>query len=131
MQSSKALLMCFVMLNVLAVISVALLTIQVWVKILCVLLVIYIAAKIIKQYVLLKAEHSISKMNCANNLKCRLEFVNGKVCQAKLISADWLFDYFAILEFQKNAKKFKAVIAKDAVSQEQFYALRLYLRSLN
>ena len=89
------------------------------------------AVKTIKQYALLKSENSIYKLRCSSNSKCEIELKNGKVFQAKLIAANWLFDYFAVFLLQNNTNKFKATIAKDSMSQEQFYALRLYLRSLN
>ena len=56
-----------------------------------------IAVNTFKQYVLLKSANSISKLNCSNKRKCRVELNNGKVYQTKLIAADWLFDYFAVL----------------------------------
>lgn len=95
------------------------------------LFIIFIAAITFKQYVLLTSANSIIKINCSSKCKCRIELNNGKVYQAKLVAADWLFDYFAVIVLQNNTKKFKATIAKDTMSQEQFYALRLYLRSLN
>ncbi len=89
------------------------------------------AVKTIKQYALLKSEDSIYKLRCSSNSKCKIELKNGKVFQAKLIAENWLFDYFAVFLLQNSTNKFKGTIAKDSMSQEQFYALRLCLRSLN
>ncbi len=94
-------------------------------------IVLMMAAKTIKQYALLSSEDSIYKLRCSSNSKCQIELKNGKVFHAKLIAANWLFDYFTVFLLQNNTNKFKATIAKDSMSQEQFYALRLYLRSLN
>lgn len=89
------------------------------------------AYKTIKQYALFKADNSIVKLNCASKNKCRIELANGKVYQATIVTANWLFNYFAILVLQTHVKKFNVTIAKDTMSQEQSYTLRLYLRSLN
>ena len=86
---------------------------------------------VIRRFALLTSNDSVLHLSCASNDRCRIELVNGKVYQTKITSADWLFNYFAVILLQSNSKKFKVIIAKDAVSQEQFYALRLYLRSLN
>jgi hypothetical protein len=92
---------------------------------------VFIGAKAVRQYALFKADTSITKFNCSSDSKCKVELKNGKEIQVKLISADCLFGYFIVLLFKNNTKKYKITIAKDTVSQEQFYALRLYLRSLN
>jgi len=131
LQPSRALFLSLGSVHFLAIVSILFLSIPVWVKIVLVFFIFVTAAITFKQYVLLKSANSISKLNCSSKRKCRVELNNGKVYQAKLIAADWLFDYFAVLVLQNNTKKFKATIAKDTMSQEQFYALRLYLRSLN
>ena len=84
-----------------------------------------------KKYIFFKSNNSIAKLSCTKNGKCRVELKNGKVFQAKIVSAEWLFNYFAVFVLENNVNKFKTTIAKDALSQEQFYSLRLYLRSLN
>ena len=95
------------------------------------LLIILIAFVVLRRFALLTSNDSVLHLSCAANDRCRIELVNGKVYQTNITSADWLFNYFAVILLQSNSKKFKVIIAKDAVSQEQFYALRLYLRSLN
>ena len=102
-----------------------------WIKVLAVLLIISIAFVVIRQFALLISNDSVLHLRCAANDRCRIGLNNGKVYQANIISADWLFNYFALILLQSNSKKFKVIISKDAVSQEQFYTLRLYLRSLN
>ena len=87
--------------------------------------------KTIKQYALLLTQTSIIKLICSSDNKCKITLKSGEEFQVKLISANCLFDYFIVFLFKNNAKKFKATIAKDTVSQEQFYALHLYLRSFN
>jgi len=90
----------------------------------------WIAVITIKRYALFNAENSVHKLSCSNDNKCKVELHNGKTYKVKVTATNWLFDYFAILTMQNKTKKFKATIAKDALSQEQFYVLRLYLRSL-
>ncbi len=89
------------------------------------------AVNLIKQYAMLSAEKSVTKLDCSSKNKCKIELKNKKVYQVRLVTTGWLFNYFAVLVLQSNVKKIKVIIAKDAVSQEQFYTLRLYLRSLN
>ena len=131
LKPSKALFLSLSALHLFAAISISLLFIAISVKLALVMILLLMAVKTIKQYVLLKTDHSIAKLNCLTNCKCRLELNNGKVYQVKIISAEWLFNYFAVLVLRNNSNKFKATIAKDTLSQEQFYALHLYLRSLN
>ncbi len=119
------------LLYLIALISILFLSLSVLFKVVLVFIVLIMAIYTIKQYALLKSENSIYKLRCSSNNKCQIELKNGKVLQAKLISAEWLFNYFAVLLLQNNTKKFKATIAKDSMSQEQLYALRLYLRSFN
>ena len=95
------------------------------------LLIISSAFVAIRRFGLLTSNDSVLHLSCTASDRCRIELNNGKVYQANITSADWLFNYFAVILLQNNSKKFKVIIAKDAVSQEQFYALRLYLRSLN
>ena len=83
------------------------------------------------RYALLKSDHSIHKLSCSSDRKCKVELQNGKVYDLKLTTAEWLLDYFLVFVMQNKTKKFKATIAKDALSQEQLYSLRLYLRSFN
>jgi hypothetical protein len=90
-----------------------------------------LAIKTIKQHILFLSANSISKINCAASRECQIEMNDGRIYQAKLISADCLFNYFAVLVLQANAKKFSVTIAKDTMSQEKFYQLNLYLRSIN
>ncbi len=131
LQPSRALFISLCSVHFLAIVSILFLSIPIFVKVALVFFVFVLATYTVNQYVLLKSEKSIYKLNCRNTRKCRVELNNGKVYQANLIAANWLFDYFAVLVLQNNTKKFKATIAKDTMSQEQFYALRLYLRSLN
>ena len=117
--------------HLLAIFSILFLSIPILIKVVLVFFIFVIAANTFNQYVLLKSAKSISKLNCSGERKCRIELNDGKVYKAKLIAANWLCDYFEVLVLQNNTKKFKSTIAKDTMSQEQFYALRLYLRSLN
>ena len=85
----------------------------------------------IKQYALLVSKDAIRLLNCSSKNKCKLELNNKHRYLTSIVSANWLFNYFAVLVLQSSTKKFNVIIAKDALSQEQFYTLRLYLRSLN
>ena len=102
----------------------------IWIKALFVSIIILMANLQIKQYVLLSSNNAIKKINCSGNDKCRVELNNELSYLAKIISADWLLNYFAVFVLQSNTKRFNLIIAKDAMSQEQFYTLSLYLRSL-
>jgi len=128
---SKTLLLSLVFLKLLAVVSVILLSIPIWIKGVVVCGIVIIALHLVKQHALLKHSHSITSLNCAHDKKCKIKFNDGNSCNAEIISAEWLFNYFAVFVFQNKKKKLNATIAKDSMSQEQFYALRLYLRSLN
>ena len=100
---------------------------------------IYTGVKAVKQHALLRSDSSIAALVCSSsslssgsdNNKCKITLNNGKEFKVNITSADCLFNYFIVLLFKNNAKTFKATIAKDTISQEQFYSLRLYLRSIN
>ena len=124
-------MLILVFLHLLAIVSILLIEIPVMLKLLSILLVIYLSVIAIRQSVLLASDSSIIKMSSTAKGKSQLELKNGAVHQANLISAQWLFEYFVVIIFKNNRRKYKTVIAKDTLSQEQFYALRLYLRSLN
>ncbi len=102
-----------------------------WIKALSIAIIISMAYFQLKQYVLLVSKDAIKYLNCSSENKCLLELNNQQRFSASIISANWLFNYFAILVLQSSTKKYNVIIAKDALSQEQFYTLRLYLRSLN
>lgn len=81
---------------------------------------------------MLKSDAAVIRVSTTSKVgQCSIELKNGKTYQASLKDADWLFEYFAVFAFTANTKAIKTIIAKDAMSQEQFYALRLYLRSFN
>lgn len=63
--------------------------------------------------------------------ECKIESKDGTLHDARIKNADWLFRYFAVIILCTNSKIYKTIIAKDTLSQEQFYTLRLYLRSIN
>lgn len=128
---SKVLLVSLSLLYLVATISILFLSLNIWIKGTCIVIVLVLAIKTIKQHILFLSTNAISKINCSANRKCRIELNNGKVYQAKLMSADCLFNYFVVFTMQASAKKFSAAIAKDTMSQEKFYQLNLYLRSLN
>ena len=117
--------------HLLAAVSILFLAISILLKAIVILLIISLGIITIKKFVLLRDDSSIVKLNCAEKGKSRLTLKNGTVMQANIVSAQWLFEYFAVLIFKSNSKTCKSIIAKDALSQEQFYTLRLYLRSLN
>jgi len=131
LKPSNAVIICLGSLHLLALIVVVLLSIAAWLKALLLILVVAMATKAIREHGLNISETSITKLSCASNSKCRIELNNGTAIQAKITNADWLFNYFAVLIIQSKQNKFNTVIAKDSLSQEQFYTLRLYLRSLN
>lgn len=86
--------------------------------------------KAIKQHALYTSDVSITNLVFTSNKKCKIKLKDGKQFQVKLLSAECLFDYFVIFQFKNNVNNYKATIAKDTISQEQFYTLRLYLRSI-
>ena len=131
LQPSKVLLITLGIFHLLASVSILLITIPILFKVILILLILLLGFVTIKQFVLLNDNCSVVKLNCADKGNTRLTLKNGSVVNANIVSAQWLFEYFVVLIFKNHSKKYKAVIAKDALSQEQFYTLRLYLRSLN
>ena len=93
-------------------------------------MVIYFGVANTKQYALLQNTNSVIKIVGASNGNCKIEFNDGKFIQAKIVSSGSLFEYFKIIVMKNNSQKITSIIAKDSISQEQFYVLRLYLRSL-
>ena len=81
---------------------------------------------------LLQNKNSILKITAVSaSNECKIETSNGTTHDARIQNADWLFRFFAVIVLSVNTKIYKTIIAKDMLSQEQFYALRLYLRSIN
>lgn len=132
MKPSWALTLSLSFLYLLAAICIALISLPIGLKVIALAVLIFVGVKAIKQHALFATDASIIKLNGFNpsNNKCKIKLKNGKKIQVNLISAECLFGYFIVLAFKDNANKYKITIAKDMVSQEQFYALRLYLRSL-
>ena len=121
-------------LHLLAAVTLIFITIPIWLKPLAITLILVFGVRTIAQYVLLKNNYAVVKISASGSEaegQCRIEINNGKVFHAHIKNAGWLFEYFAILVLKTSTKTFKTIIAKDAINQEQFYALRLYLRSLN
>jgi len=115
-----------------ALVSLMLIAIPLWGKVVAFCITFYFAVKITMQYALLKSDAAVIRVSTTSKVgQCSIELKNGKTYQASLKDADWLFEYFAVFAFTANTKAIKTIIAKDAMSQEQFYALRLYLRSFN
>lgn len=106
------------------------LAIPIWLKIIASTALVFIGINAIKRHALFKSDASIISLVCLSEGKCKIKLNNGKQLQVKLVSADILFDYFVAFSFKNNANIYKATIAKDTISQDQFYALRLYLRSI-
>ncbi len=104
-------------------------TISIWIKVILFFLVVYLGVTTIKQYALLNDNNSISKIISSGNKKCKIELNSGKIIQANITAVGSLFDYFIVIVVKNNSNKITSIIAKDSISQEQFYALRLYLRS--
>jgi hypothetical protein len=129
-KASKALLLVFAFIYLLALVSIGLISISVWLKIPLFLVVIYFGVANTKQYALLQNTNSVIKIVGASNGNCKIEFNDGKFIQAKIVSSGSLFEYFKIIVMKNNSQKITSIIAKDSISQEQFYVLRLYLRSL-
>lgn len=115
-----------------AVVTLVLITIPLWIKAVAIVSVLITGIKVIAQYSLLKTEGSIVKISASGaGDECKIETRGEITHRARLKSADCLFGYFILFVFGTNKKTFKSIIAKDAVRSEQFYALRLYLRSFN
>ena len=127
---SRALLLLFAFIYLLALISIWLISIPIILKLVLFFVVIYLGVANIKQYSLLQAANSVVRIIGASNGKCKIECNDGKFIQAKIISSGNLFGTFIIMVMKNNAQKITSIIAKDSISQEQFYALRLYLRSI-
>lgn len=121
----------FCLVYVLALVSIFLIAIPVWIKLVIFLVVIYLGIITIKKHALLNDNNSINRIICTGNDKCKIEFNSGHLIQAKIISVRSLFNYFIVMVIKDNKKNITSIIAKDSISQEQFYTLRLYLRSIN
>lgn len=125
-------MLSFGFLHLLAVVSLIFISIPIWLKVIVIALILIIGARTIAQYALLKTNNTVVKISASSEAsQCRIEINNGKIYHARIKDAGWLFEFFAILVLKTSTKTFKTIIAKDAIGQEQFYALRLYLRSLN
>ena len=116
----------------LAIVSLVLITVPAWVKAAAVLVCLAVGARLTARYALLKTRDSIVKITISDAMElCRLEMRGGAVYRAQLKDADLQFGCVALLVFGVDNKTFKAVIAKDAVDANQFYALRLYVRAFD
>ncbi len=103
-----------------------------WIEIMFAAAVILSLYYSITKYAWLTANNSIVHIAClGKEEKCEIEFKSGKKVQVKVLDAAWVANYFATLLFKSETKKYKCVISKDAISQEQLYTFRLYLRSVN
>ncbi len=132
LRPSRALFIVFSFIHIVAVSALVFISVSVWVKTITIIPIIIIGIKNIEQYALLKADNSVVKISDSSTRnQFQIETNNGKTHLAHIKYAGWLFEYFAVLVLSTNAKIFKSIIAKDAISQEQFYVLRIYLRSLN
>lgn len=132
LRPSRALLIVFSFIHLVAVSALVFISISVWVKAIAIASILIIGIKTIEQYALLTADNSVVKISASSATnQCQIEINNEKILHAHIKDAGWLFEYFAVLVLSTNTKVFKTIIAKDAISQEQFYALRLYLRSFN
>ena len=88
--------------------------------------------KTIQQFVFLKSKNSIIEISTTNAPnKCEIVKFQGIKERACVEYASWVVNYFAIIVLVVNTKFYKVIISKDVISQEQLYALRLYLRSSN
>ncbi len=132
LRPSRALFIVFSFIHLIAVSGLVFISVSIWVKAITIVPIIIIGIKNIKQYALLKADNSVVKISDSSTRnECQIEINNGKTHLAHIKDVGWLFEYFAVLVLSTNTKIYKTIIAKDAISQEQFYVLRIYLRSLN
>ena len=132
LKPSRVLFISFVFIYALAAVSLVAVSISIWIKVIAIGFVLASSVYTIKHYIFLKNKTSVVKISAASDSrKCRIEINCGKIYQAHIKNAGWIFGYFAIFVLNTNTNKYKTIIAKDVLSQEQFYALRLYLRSIN
>lgn len=132
LRPSRALFTAITFLHVIAAITIVFVSIPIGIKLVVIVLIILLGAKAIYQFVLLKDHHAVTHVSSSTvSSKCKIELKNGNTVHTSLKHAGWIFDYFVVLVFSANKNIYKTIIAKDAASQEQFYALRLYLRSTN
>lgn len=132
LRPSRALFTAITFLHAVAAITIVFVSIPVGIKLVVLVLIILLGAKAIYQFVLLSNHRAVTHISSSiASAKCKIELKNGNTIHTSLKHAGWVFDYFVVLVFSANKNIYKAIIAKDAASQEQFYALRLYLRSIN
>jgi len=142
LKPSKILAIVIVATHFLAAICVVFIAIAVWLKLILLLCIAALLKSALTQYVWLNAKNSVIKINTASSSSLTsfpssgqflIQTKANKRYQASVINAAWVFDYFAILVFkinvnERNKKVLRVVIAKDMISQEQLYALRLAIQ---
>ncbi len=132
LKPSQVLFACFAVLHVLAALCLIFISVSVWYKLFALVLVLLNGVYTIKHYILLNNSNSIVRISISVISKLhKIEFKDGTTHHVHIKNAAWLFNYFATIVFYTKSKRYKSIIAKDTLSQEQFYALRLYLRSIN
>ena len=132
LKPSRALFVFLLFLHALAIVCLLLVFFSIVVQILAIALVCISGIVTIRRYVLLSNKNSIVKFLTTGVSKiCKIELKIGQIHNANIKYAGWVLGYFAIIVLSTNANNYKTIIAKDTLSQEQFYALRLYLRSIN
>ena len=132
LRPSRALFAAITFLHVLAAATIIFISIPVGIKLIVIVLIILLVVKAVNQFVLLKDRNSVVHVSASSaSIQSRIELKNGNTIHTSLIHAGWVFEYFVVLVFSANKNVYKAIIAKDAISQEKFYTLRLYLRSTN
>lgn len=119
-----------IFIHALAIISLALITAPEWLKAAVSVMCLVIGIRLTARYALLKTDNAIIKITAFNPTSpCKIKTRGGAEYGVRLRSADLQFNYIALLIFGTNKRTFKTIITKDAIDPEQFYTLRLYLRS--
>ena len=130
LRPSLVLSLSVIFIHALAIVSLALITAPAWIKAAASVACLVIGIRLTARYALLKTDGAIVKIMAFNATNpCKIKTRGGAEYGVRLKSADLQFDYIALLVFGTNKRTFKAVITKDAVDPEEFYTLRLYLRS--
>ncbi len=136
LKPSKVLAVVILALHLLAGVCIVLITIPAFFTIIMLFLLLVMVMTALRKYVWLNASNSIIKINStATAGQYLIQTKADKTYQASMINSVWVLNYFAIIVFKvnlgsPNTKDFKVVIAKDALSQEQLYALRPTFQNL-
>ena len=141
LRPSRALLFTFLFLYLLALACIGFIAVPTWVKAVLIIILLLSGSVTLHQFVYLKSKNSVVRIDASGSInKCIIKTADDIEYQTEIKSIAVLFNYFVVIAFcesakdfsfkSKNRRLFKTIIAKDVISQEQLYALRLCDKSI-